>query len=70
MRSPGAQARLLGMTGDARAEWQRVRDAQRYRESVLDPSSLSCRAWQQMGQGGGQASKTPKFLIGASLGIL
>jgi hypothetical protein len=39
MRSPDVQARLLGMSGDARVEWQLVRDAQRYQESVLDPLS-------------------------------
>jgi hypothetical protein len=42
MRSPDVQARFLGMSGDARVEWQLVRDAQRYQESALYP--LSARA--------------------------
>jgi hypothetical protein len=70
MRSSDVQARLLSMYGDARVEWQLVRDAQRYQESVLDPLSAPVPRWQQMGQEGGQASKTPRFLMGASLDIL
>jgi hypothetical protein len=52
MRSPDVQARLLCMSGDARVEWQLVRDAQRYQESVLDPLSAPVPRVAANGSGG------------------